>query len=232
MMINFREIFDDRGYVVLKNIIDPFDVLRMNRRIHHMRKAGVMNYDPQAPISPALSIDPIMSEMQEKYCPIIVDLLQMNLFPTYTYARLYQPKEELLCHSDRPSCEISFTTTLSYNTFDDQPWDIWVESVPDKKTEPMLSKNGKQGTPYKLYPTDILLYKGCDLEHWREQFVGVEQAQLFVHYVNADGPYKEYKYDCRDSLGSSYSTRDNKKFQKLNQKYEIPLNKRKKTNYL
>jgi hypothetical protein len=118
---------------------------------------------------------------------------------------VYSPKEVLKRHRDRPSCEISITATLEYDTFDDEPWDLYVE--PDIKI--------------KLYPGDALVYKGCEIEHWREKFIGVFQTQVFMHYVDANGPYAECKYDCRTSLTSRSEERNfeliNKMQEKLNE---------------
>jgi hypothetical protein len=43
-----------------------------------------------------------------------------------------------------------------------------------------------------------------DVEHWREKYTeGQWQAQVFLHYVDADGPHADQKYDKRESLGST-----------------------------
>jgi hypothetical protein len=40
------------------------------------------------------------------------------------------------------------------------------------------------------------------VEHWREKYTeGKWQAQVFLHYVDADGPHVNQKYDGRESLG-------------------------------
>jgi PKHD-type hydroxylase len=36
--------------------------------------------------------------------------------------------------------------------------------------------------------------------HWRKKFKGEWQAQVFLHYVDADGPHKEWKFDKRQGL--------------------------------
>jgi hypothetical protein len=61
------------------------------------------------------------------------------------------------------------------------------------------------GNAAVLQPGDLVIYRGCDLEHWREPFnINDENAwhvQGFFHYVDKNGPYKHYKYDQRTSLG-------------------------------
>ena len=58
-----------------------------------------------------------------------------------------------------------------------------------------------EGKKILLNPGDIAIYKGCDVEHWREPYEGHQQIQLFLHYVDANGIYKDYKFDKRPMLG-------------------------------
>ncbi|MGA7235113.1 MAG: hypothetical protein WBY44_05520, partial [Bryobacteraceae bacterium] len=41
---------------------------------------------------------------------------------------------------------------------------------------------------------------GCDCYHWREPFAGNHLAQVFLHYVDQNGPNTEWKYDKRSRL--------------------------------
>jgi PKHD-type hydroxylase len=48
---------------------------------------------------------------------------------------------------------------------------------------------------------DAMLYRGMNKVHWREPYKeGKWQAQVFLHYVDADGPHAEWKYDKRPKL--------------------------------
>ena len=48
----------------------------------------------------------------------------------------------------------------------------------------------------------MLIYSGCELEHWREPFQGNLCGQVFLHYNHANGPYaKTNLYDKRPMLG-------------------------------
>ena len=48
----------------------------------------------------------------------------------------------------------------------------------------------------------MLVYRGCDLEHWREKFKGKECVQAFLHYndINTQGANKNI-FDQRPHLG-------------------------------
>tara|TARA_R100000329_G_C7539654_1_gene190494 strand:+ start:21 stop:284 length:264 start_codon:yes stop_codon:yes gene_type:complete len=61
---------------------------------------------------------------------------------------------------------------------------------------------GKEGVKVLLNPGDMLIYRGCDLEHWREPFEGDSCGQVFLHYNDLNGEFAEQnKYDGRPFLG-------------------------------
>jgi PKHD-type hydroxylase len=113
--------------------------------------------------------------------------LGINLLPTYTYCRLYENGEVLKRHTDRPSCEISGTLTIDYDP-DSQIWPIFF-SEDDKDTV---------GQRIDIDVGDMVMYRGNDLTHWRPEYKGKWQIQVFFHYVNADGKNSEWAFDKRD----------------------------------
>jgi hypothetical protein len=61
------------------------------------------------------------------------------------------------------------------------------------------------GKAYNLTPGQAMIYLGCELEHWREPFTGDWHAQTFIHYVDANGPNAEFKFDKRLYIGQTFS---------------------------
>jgi hypothetical protein len=99
----------------------------------------------------------------------------LELIPTYSFSRIYTYNAELKPHVDRPSCEVSATIMWgSCGT----PWPIYMN-----------------GQKCEIKPGDAVIYLGCELEHYRENFEGDWHAQSFIHYVDKNGPFKEYAYD-------------------------------------
>jgi len=48
----------------------------------------------------------------------------------------------------------------------------------------------------------MLVYSGCELEHWRNEFKGKECIQAFLHYNNRKTPgAKDNMFDKRPHLG-------------------------------
>lgn len=106
-----------------------------------------------------------------------------TLEPSYSFVRFYENGQWLGKHSDRPSCQYSITLPLM--AFDDTPWTIFME-----------------GNSIDLKLGDMVVYKGCEAEHWREPFEGKYQVQAHLHYVDASLPaYAPFVNDGRPSLG-------------------------------
>jgi hypothetical protein len=47
----------------------------------------------------------------------------------------------------------------------------------------------------------MLIYKGMELEHWREAFDGEDCAQVFLHYNKVSKETEKNKFDKRPHLG-------------------------------
>ena len=130
----------------------------------------------------------VMETLLLKCQPDMEKATGLKLNPAYTYARIYKKGDELKRHKDRFSCEISTTMNLGGDD-----WPIYVE--------PSGEKN-KKGIKVDLKKGDMLIYSGCDLEHWREKFKGEECVQVFLHYNNRKTPgAKENMFDKRPHLG-------------------------------
>jgi hypothetical protein len=122
--------------------------------------------------------------------PLIQKTVGVELLPAYACARYYYPGAVMAKHKDRQSCEYSATMCVDRKG---DSWPIWV-----------TTKEGKN-LPIYQKPGDMLVYKGTEVPHWREKYVeGSEQLQVFLHFVDANGPFKEYAYDGRSSLGSAH----------------------------
>ena len=136
-----------------------------------------------------------------KVLPVMQQHTDMNLIPCYTYTRVYKKGDILKRHSDRPSCEISTTLHLGGS-----PWTIFLDPTGQKTVideyKQIIKPNAPKGISIDLEVGDMLVYSGCELEHWREPFEGDNCAQVFLHYNNIDGPFgTQNKFDKRPLLG-------------------------------
>ena len=141
---------------------------------------GVWN-DSQVPETYSHYADIVMETLLQQVKPIMEKKSETKLIETYSYARIYKKGDELKRHKDRYSCEISTTMNLGGDD-----WPIFLE--PDIKVH--------------LKPGDMLMYRGCELEHWREPFTGENCGQVFLHYNDASGKdAQKNKFDGRSIIG-------------------------------
>mgnify|MGYP003640952828 FL=1 len=136
--------------------------------------------DEQVPNAYAKYADWVMETLLQYVRPIMKQKTKLDLIPTYSYARIYNKGNILKKHKDRPSCEISTTLNLGGDH-----WSIYLE-----------------GIKVDLQQGDMLIYSGCELEHWREPFEGNFCVQVFLHYNHANGKFgQENLFDKRPILG-------------------------------
>jgi len=126
--------------------------------------------------------DPLMESLMINKLKIMEKESGLQLLCTYAFWRMYTLNADLKKHKDRPSCEISVTVMIGS---DGTPWPIYMG-----------------GTEINMEPGDAAIYLGCEIEHWREEFKGDWHAQTFLHYVDVNGPNKEWFKDKRHLYGT------------------------------
>jgi hypothetical protein len=147
--------------------------------------------DYQCPLSDAIYGEKHLDLFLESIRPKISKLVDIPLLPTYSYSRIYRTDEELLCHKDRESCEISATITLGHDE-KSGIWPIYFSSTDDfTDTHRQIIEVG-----------GAVIYRGMDLWHWRQKYKGRWQTQIFIHYVDANGSNSDFAYDKRAKLGT------------------------------
>ena len=148
-----------------------------------------------------------METLLLKCQPAMEKATGLKLYPAYTYARIYKKGDILKRHKDRFSCEISTTMNLGGDD-----WPIYLDPTGHSNIIPganeqmeeskRVIKNPNKGIKVDLKPGDMLVYSGCELEHWREKFKGKECIQVFMHYNNRKTPgAKDNMFDKRPHLG-------------------------------
>ena len=144
--------------------------------------------DGQIPHTYSSYSDIAMETLMLKCQPVMEKITGLKLTPAYTFARIYKHGDVLKRHKDRFSCEISTTMNLGGD-----PWAIYLEPS---------GKEGLKGIKVDFKPGDMLVYSGCELEHWRTKFKGKECIQVFLHYNNKKTPgAKDNMFDKRPHLG-------------------------------
>lgn len=205
-----QQTFNDTQYIVVKELLDKeivhlasqyalFDQIQ-NFQAEYGAKA-------QVPGTHSQYADPLMESLLLKLQPQIEEYTGLSLHPTYSYYRVYKSGDILKEHTDRDSCEISVTVCFNFDykelngIYD---WPIWMVD-----------------SPCVMEPGDAVIYRGCDLNHWRDRFEVPSDAwhiQAFFHYVDANGKRASNRFDGRPFIGY--------KLQNVKSKLLIPNNKK------
>jgi len=196
--------FEVNKYVHLPDFLDKENCAQLVTELQKLVDAGKTNKDQQCPLSQAIHGAPVFDSLLEQLVPNFEQACGKRLYPTYAYARLYAPGDELKIHTDRHSCEISATLTLG---FEGDVWPIYFGDYAEEgQGREVIIEDGTtkyliNESEIKMGVGDAALYRGMDKVHWREPYKeGKWQAQVFLHYVDADGPHAEWKFDKRPKL--------------------------------
>lgn len=190
-------MFKKKKYIVIKKAIPKalaefvmeelfmrkhvLSIMQNNKLISPLDKSyGILEGDDQVPGAYGVYADMACETLLIKVMPLIERKTKMKLTPTYSYARIYEQGNELKKHIDRFACEISGTLALG-----GEAWPIFLG-----------------GKKINLKPGDLLIYKGCEVEHWREPLKKGFCAQTFFHYNQISNTRSEQeKFDNRPSIG-------------------------------
>jgi hypothetical protein len=120
----------------------------------------------------SIPIKTMLMCLQEKMCQITGKRLES----TYCYTRIYYHGAVLKPHHDRASCEYSATVHLAGT----HTWPFFVEDLETGVCNSVV-----------LHAGDALIYRGCDVLHYREEYEGDWYIQVFLHYIDVDGMHSE-----------------------------------------
>jgi len=187
------------NYMMLQR--DAVDFMMKHQKVNPYNPFIGTRTDKQVPGCYTKYADWVMETLLMYMIPIMKAKTGLELIPTYTYTRLYEKGNILKRHKDRPSCEVSTTLHLGGDE-----WPIFLDPtggdfVIDEFKE-IHKPNAPKGVRVDLKIGDMLIYSGCDLEHWREPFQGNVCSQVFLHYNHANGPFAKTNFlDKRPMLG-------------------------------
>ena len=131
-------------------------------------------------------------DLLKEKCEYFSDIVGKKLLPTFSAARLYGKGQVMPYHVDQDACEYAVTTNLGWKGKNLYPFYLTNDAH-----EVLLDKN------------ECVVYKGIEIPHWREKWDCEEDdwlVQLFMFYVDADGPYAEHANHKRNKLGDGSGT--------------------------
>jgi hypothetical protein len=211
--------FKDNGYYLARDFFDPLAInllstyfdIKYKNITYNEQTLKAASYDTvssgQVTDSFTFYCDPFIESIHYNYGQKVSNTVGLNLYPTYSYTRIYEKDACLIPHLDRPSCEISGTAPISIS--DTNPSTIYVSNYKTITTDNgvvermSLDEVMSRGdyTEVNLYPGDILFYTGCERYHWRKPLKSDLLVQFFIHFVEKNEKNERWVYDQRPFLG-------------------------------
>lgn len=172
--------FKKHGYVKVNDCLPAKMCQEITNHLFQLEKNNKTKNDIQCPISSSIYGDyEYCEKLLFEFKPKIEKIVEKKIVPTYSYARIYKNGETLERHLDREACEVSVSLTVGYDA--EKIWEIYFG-------------NGEYDA-VEIEVGSMVIYKGSDLFHWRNEFKGKWQTQVFLHYVEMGGPNMCYALD-------------------------------------
>ena len=164
---------EQNNFLFVPNFISQERAQALSQEFFILERDNKCAKDNQAPNSPAIYNFKLFLELLCEKTNEVTNLIEEQVLPTYTYARIYKNGEVLNRHRDRPACEISLTLHIG----GDASWSIGIQKPSGEEVDLNLNMG------------DAMLYLGCKADHWRNTpFSGQNYSQVFLHYVRSNGP--------------------------------------------
>lgn len=122
---------------------------------------------------------PILENLLFSKIESVSHYFSKELKPYYAYCRIYKKGSVLHPHNDIPELEYTVTINIAHTHM----YPIY------------LVDNGVKDYVY-LEPGDALLFRGDRVIHGRDVYDGDECMQVFLHYIDANGPHKHIEYSA------------------------------------
>jgi len=180
-----HSIFKQQKYLIVKNFLDPifsetiYEYLKFSTQLSILRNEKLQKSLTVPECVCQKSNDLFLDAVLKTHKLKVESITGLNLYPTYSMARIYTNENKLIRHIDRPACEISVTIKLSDTKNYNYP--IYMN-----------------GIKIDLNDGDAVIYRGMEIEHWRDICKTSNKyylGQLFLHYVEKNGPHQNEKYD-------------------------------------
>jgi hypothetical protein len=198
-----REQYRTNGYVLVRRLFPPKLLATFRGQLQvDLNLMGSRRYVKACELLTRPSIEvysleyPPMASFLWGLTPRVAQIAGCELMPSYAYFRIYQQGDVCKVHSDREACEHSMSLTVELG--DNIPWALSVEK---RRLERPLADidpdfGSEDFTELPMSAGDAVMYRGVNHRHGRLQpNPNSWSAHLFLHWVEANGPYADHAFD-------------------------------------
>jgi hypothetical protein len=171
------EMFRQRGYTPIRNLIHPFHVAALRRYYRHLIRKGMIYLgDNQSSRRYVAHNESVVRFFHHQMAKTVSAVAGEPVKPSYVYLASYLSGAELKKHTDREQCEFSVTLSLDFSPepVSETPWPIRLDTT--RGTVAVYQQLG-----------DGLVYRGTRVPHYRDTLPeGQISTSIFFHYVPLD----------------------------------------------
>ncbi len=165
-----KEIASKR-FCSLSSLIHPVQIAALARYYRALIGSGQWKLgDGQVERRHGWHNEPIARYFQFQLTNLVSRIVGEQVKPTYAYSSAYRGGASLRAHLDRRQCEFTMSLLID-ETVEAEPWPLWFQTAAGEAS-------------VTLTCGDAVLFRGCELPHWREA-ASMEQyaTMLLFHYV-------------------------------------------------
>jgi hypothetical protein len=177
---NMNPTLNEQEFIILKNFIPVERALALAEEFESYCKENNIGTPWEGLNASEVRQWPPFVELLNEKVGILSELTEVTLLPSFAQARVYHEGAALFHHKDRSACQFGITVHLRGDT----DWPLFFQRDQDEEPTGVL-----------LSPGEAILYLGSRVTHWRDFYVGNTYTQVFLFYVDANGPHANEAYD-------------------------------------
>ena len=148
----------------------------------HVRRLIPANYfgpigDSQVDRRMSMHSEPVTGSIHMRLAKLVSNIVGRTVLPSYSFLGCYHEGSVLRRHTDRPSCQYNLSIVYDMCDLEGNPVEPW----------PIYLHANKKTVACNLEPGSGVVYRGTDIEHWRDALPAGQRAIVcFYHFVNED----------------------------------------------
>lgn len=177
LTVALQQQLQQQDFCVIPGLLNPLQITAARIYLRRLHAEGyLLNGDPFVSNRFGMHNEPLCRFFHQQFYPVISEITQTPLKPSYCYFALYHSGARLPRHTDREQCawNVSLVLDTEPEQTREQAWPIYLE-LPQGVEEVRLEMG------------DAILYRGSRYPHWRNPLAsGARVSVCFFHFVDAD----------------------------------------------
>ena len=179
-LARFGETFASTSYAVLHSMYHPNQLTAMKEYARNLIAEGYLQFgDDGWPLRYFEYGEPVTRLFHHLLVDPISAIVGKTLKPTFSYLTSYRPGSHLARHRDREQCEyaVSFLIDEEPDPQGRTSWPIYIERP----------NTGEDPIEIRLAIGEMLLYRGCEIFHFRDPLPAGKACTVMLFFFVSDG---------------------------------------------